>query len=733
MLGAAFCVLAGCAGEDERMPEELAGEEQLLHITVGGDFAVKSALVNTGASQHIEHMYLYIFGGKEDGFECFWAEELDWTPVEGTGLGDFTHRLKNTGLTDYGNSEVTFLVVAVDNNDDTYNFPEASATDHLNVKGRSLGEVKAVFAGSDASRMSFTELFSGAAVVPASTQIIEVSLERCVAGVFCYLSDIPYLVVDGDNDSKITSIELRINNGLKLNSTVNIPVTPDVPATGSESVDGTEGAVLASVDLSGYNDRQGDGGQESSLLYIPVRNDGTVVTLENTVLMGAYMVPLSGLTDNTRDNSTLEIVLKGGTKTVSYPVKYSKDDSYNYPLEANHLYAIGSKPFSGDTEGDRPSSLSGNPLLLDVIPWNESSPNVEFPVYSLQASFRTDMDEDTILSCIGDIIEVEVLPAEGGKQWHLNIEPEGESAAPPDWIWFSVQNEDGSYSAWQQTTYDHPAGETQPVKVRIWLADHAEFNDIMGTDMTREDKLKALRDDYRTTRLLLTTDGVSSSDVLDIRQYNAITVQVYDDEEKGYPSGLGKDAYRAFAREDLKITGTDEVDEDGYSYSKWGVSETGWDVPITIFGHVDDSNSDGELNDKYAYAYNVNNGFLGDEDNYYGSVLWKGRRQWEGIKTDMRPDATPGKYWYTPASDELRGFFERIVLPCYNENGVSADGVIPDCNIHLAKNYWSSTTEELRSWIDIYAGTISSSGVISVTGIDRVDNSGYVRQARKFE
>ena len=54
---AVFCpVLAGCTREIiETVPEEPG---QQLRISIGRDFTTKSSVTNSGASQHIELMYL---------------------------------------------------------------------------------------------------------------------------------------------------------------------------------------------------------------------------------------------------------------------------------------------------------------------------------------------------------------------------------------------------------------------------------------------------------------------------------------------------------------------------------------------------------------------------------------------------------------------------------------------------------------------------------------------------
>ena len=120
----------------------------------------------------------------------------------------------------------------MDNNTDTYNFPYDEETEHTSdlILGQPLSEVKLKLAEaaagtttSDADKafkMANTEVFSGRTSFKADDQIIKVSLQRCVAGVLCYLTDIPYYVGTGtdDTDNVISSIELQLGNNLNLNT-----------------------------------------------------------------------------------------------------------------------------------------------------------------------------------------------------------------------------------------------------------------------------------------------------------------------------------------------------------------------------------------------------------------------------------------------------------------------------------------------------------------------------------
>ena len=119
ILAAVTLPLLSCTREIVEVTPPQESEGQSLHVSIGSDFTTKSALTNTGASQHIEHMYAYLFREDTPGdgnFKCFYAVDMDWTPVEGTGISDFSYRIsRDAGLQAMGDRLIKVLVVAVDN------------------------------------------------------------------------------------------------------------------------------------------------------------------------------------------------------------------------------------------------------------------------------------------------------------------------------------------------------------------------------------------------------------------------------------------------------------------------------------------------------------------------------------------------------------------------------------------------------------------------------------------
>ena len=765
ILAAVTLPLLSCTREIVEVTPPQESEGQSLHVSIGSDFTTKSALTNTGASQHIEHMYAYLFREETPGdgnFKCFYAVDMDWTPVEGTGISDFSYRIsRDAGLQAMGDRLIKVLVVAVDNNRGNYRFPvsadgqKVDTGSHVSMQeleGMPFDDVKAVLAADVAGvngttgtpeankawAMAHTELFSGSTeAVPANTPVIEVTIDRCVAGVLCYLTDIPYLVKSGEEDSKIQSIELRLNSRLDLNTSM----TLGQKTTGSAFLyEGeskpVDGVVIASVDVSMYSERQSDSGQQGGMLYIPATDDGTVKTLENSILFGAYMVPIdvSSDVDDKADNSTLSIYLKGGenSKWESDPYRIRNasgtptqpgNRSFIYSLLANSMYAIGTKPTSGDTEGDRPASLAGDELLLNVVDWvDDINPDVQFPSYSLGASFVSNISPDYIYDCIGGItLTAAVLPSASKNGWSITPVNTGDGT---DWIRFRVVEADGTPGEWRQTTYNRPVESSdEAVQIEIMFEDYVKENYIMGrTDLSIAERIEDLESDYRTCQLMLKTDGESSVDYLTINQYNAITAPVIKHKLIGSDEYLG---YVGFARNDLLLPEWDDkaYEEKGYSYTGWGFS---FNDPWGYMGR-DDSEDDGEFNCSTAFAFWKNKDDTERLNNYYHSALYRGYREW----TDFNSDDYANRIWFTPSRSELKGFFNDVVSPLASFYTDLSDGIIPVINMKYNKYYWSSSAHSTdwarASWTFKIPG--NSDGEYG----DRDGMSAFIRQARNFQ
>lgn len=765
--------LSACKSDTPLEPETTVGDgEQVLEITVDGDFYASSRstaesvgykLVSSQAIQHIEHLYAYIFNGSDRDATCVYVTEIPWEQNSQQGSASLTYRLKEANLLQYGKSDMQVLVVAVDNNTDTYYFPYEGVANHADdtnnqegnnaIIGKSLNAVKLKLAeaavgttiseADKAFKMANTEVFSGLASFKADDQIIKVSLQRCVAGVLCYLTDIPYYVGSGTEEvNKISSIELQLGNNLKLNT----EYASFYDGTKFGSAASNNNNVIASVNILEYIYGKGTTSgtlyvqpEDASLteknthrLYVPAMDNGAVKTKENTILFGAYLLPIKNIdtNDNTTNatfdnttNATLKLVLKANNEVqqTAFIVKNTltsisgadgttNEFEYAYSLKANRLYSIGSKPFATDTDADQPASLKGKEVELKVMGWVNGTNHVNFPVYSLKSTISADWEtqyENYIFNCMSETRTVYInLSEKDAKDSDFTISIRDENGTSfSDWAYFrfvEFDAEGNSTATDWETSAKIPDGlkGRSRIALEIRLNDYVLKNDIMGNDSqypTIETKIDALKKDFRTAYLHLLSNGITSVASVPIRQFNAITA-----------------GDRGFSRLDLG----DQMGDNGVAknieiYYQYKFNAIDW---VKIFGH-EDSNDDGERDSNDAF-YNHNSSL---DDEYYGSALFYCRKEayeWDGSSNKMQV-----RYWFLPAREELALFFDAV-------SKLSNEGDLVECiNIRYDKWYLSSSTYKGRVQY-VYGAKIKDKKCI-MEEFKRTNNA-FCRQARKF-
>lgn len=676
------CLLAACKSDEPLSNDSPAtAEGPALEISVDGGFTIQGRaaqvgsassgykLVSSEAVQHIEEMYAYLFKGADEKATCVFVKKLPWQASDQPGAS-LTYRLKEANLAQYNNADMQVLVVGIDNRKDTYTFPTADAAyDSQNMLGKALADVKLALAqqaagnptGEDAAyRMANTEVFSGYQSFKAADQTIPVTLKRCVAGVLCYLTDLPYYVGGQEVDTdKIKSVELQLGGGCQLNTELSAfygepQGVKDVPADakrmgyGSEPMKG--GEVIASVNISEYiygkgmtNGQLDTQTENPTLLYIPEQENGGVITKPNTLLFGAYLIPVQATAADNNTNATLKLVVKSddGKKTQEYVIKNGqpkKDEkTYAYSLDANYIYSIGSKPVATDTELDRPASLLGGELTFDVSDWGDGNNNVGFPDYALTSSFDADWDENYRFDCINTTRTVDAYLSQEAVEGKKNVRIETRDNATgelADWIEFRFMDENtgNPLSDWFK---DHmitkeDIQETSRLTLEVRIYDYVKENWILGntaTYPTFEEQVNALLEDYRSGALQLYYEGETvPAASLPIKQFNAITS--HDDDV-------------AYSRVDVG----DELLDNGYvagldnTGKAWGFNGEGL---IHIYGDgVYDDDKNGEENSNIADKRKPSG---------YGESALKLAR-----KPTLDKDLD-GRVWFLPAYYQADGF-----------------------------------------------------------------------------
>lgn len=533
------CLLAACKSDEPLSNDSpAAAEGPALEISVDGGFTIQGRaaqvgsassgykLVSSEAVQHIEEMYAYLFKGADEKATCVFVKKLPWQASNQPGAS-LTYRLKEANLAQYNNADMQVLVVGIDNRKDTYTFPAADAAyDSQNMLGKALADVKLALAqqaagnptGEDAAyRMANTEVFSGYQSFKAADQTIPVTLKRCVAGVLCYLTDLPYYVAGEDDTDVIESVELQLGGGYKLNTEL-APFYGEKIGYGSNPLQ--DGKVIASVNLSEYiygkgvtNGQLDSQSENPTLLYIPEQENGVVVTKPNTLLFGAYLIPIEAkATSDANTNATLKLVVKekANQDVREYPIKNGQtaaDKKYAYSLDANYIYSIGSKPVAADTELDRPASLLGGELTFDVSDWGDGNNKVEFPDYALSSSFDADWDGNYRFDCINTTRYVDIyLAQEEAKGKSIRIESRDLSTnLGADWIEFRLIDDQTGLpkdEKWAKEL-DLTAAQIKGVSrltVEVRIFDYVKENWILGNTAqypTWKEQIEALLKDFR--------------------------------------------------------------------------------------------------------------------------------------------------------------------------------------------------------------------------------------------
>lgn len=527
--------IMACSDVSEEAPvnggEEREGVE--LAIAMQGDFELntRTQLVTSEPMHHIEHMYAYLFASSGTGWmdmdKCIYEEKLPWQPTA-MQASTFRCRLKTEVYQAIeqqaaGAKELMLLVVGVDNHPETYTFPGkqlSSNTDpHLGMKGLKLADVQLALAqGVELGRMSFTEVFAGFKRFSAGETMIQVNLSRRVAGVLCYLNDIPAKI----NDYHIVGVQLHCLGGVnragglkpKLDDD---PTLPNYQPTFIELANqkDTHSTLLAEVNLKEWG---AEADEEGGLLYIPpVQEADGLHTLPNSVLMGAFMLPVQQdaqfnirlvgekrNADNQPTDAPLYVFTEKDTDGY-YLVKNSQGQT-TYPVKADYIYQIGVKPYQNDTDYDDPLSLKGKPIVVKPARWKDKNVNVDFPNTPLGIIVDTGKSSAFRYDCMSgtDQIEVSVLSEQyRDKEWTLT--------SSADWLWF----EDGKG---QEVATLTGTGKKQ---ITIHIRDY-----IHAASENRNEPDK----DYRWTDLTLQVKGTPIQSTTRIRQWNALIVTTCDED-----------------------------------------------------------------------------------------------------------------------------------------------------------------------------------------------------------
>lgn len=342
ILACGLLTFSACSNDDAFNEDETnvtAGETRNVELTF--NFSVNSGeqtrggrpLYSSEALQQVNAMKVYVF--KQSGDDYVYSEEI--TDDDNFGFNNSTaaetesHSYTLTDKLDDGTYK--FLAVGYEEGyGDT--FEELAMTPNTTTLSGLLLELKA---GKNADEV-FSGVSDAVTVSATSTSFnVGVKLNRVVAGILGYFKNVPYQIENGGNMVQVKHVLVKV---IKKGTSAKLEDR-------SASVADDNKYTIIDIDMSSYS-KDGD----NNWYAVAAKADGNVATVANSVLQGAYSLPIVAVTGN----NTLEVVLTGDDK--STPLKTFKvkdvDSSSDFAINANHFYSLGQKKTDDDTNGGTP-------------------------------------------------------------------------------------------------------------------------------------------------------------------------------------------------------------------------------------------------------------------------------------------------------------------------------------------------------------------------------------------
>ena len=342
ILACGLLTFSACSNDDAFNEDETnvtAGETRNVELTF--NFSVNSGeqtrggrpLYSSEALQQVNAMKVYVFKEESDDNYVYSKEITDDgnfgfnnnSSAQGTESHSYT-------LTDkLPDGKYKFLAVGYENGYST-TFKALTMTPDETKLSDLLLELN--------ERQNADEVFSGVSedvtVSATSTSFnVGVELHRVVAGILGYFKNVPYEI---ENGGKMVRVKHVLVNVVKKGTSAKLA---DRTASG---VDDNKYTII-DIDMSSYKK---DGNNN---WYAVDAQSGAVATVANSVLKGAYSLPIAAVPSS----NTLEVVLTGDDKsTVLKTFKVKDVDDYDFAINANHFYSLGQKMTNDDTNGGDP-------------------------------------------------------------------------------------------------------------------------------------------------------------------------------------------------------------------------------------------------------------------------------------------------------------------------------------------------------------------------------------------
>lgn len=355
ILACGLLTFSACSNDDAFNEDETnvtAGETRNVELTF--NFSVNSGeqtrggrpLYSSEALQQVNAMKVYVFKESEGG-EYVYSQEItddgnfgfSNNSAQGTESHSYTLTEKLT------NGTYKFLAVGYEEGYST-TFKALTMTPNSTKLSDLLLELNA---GQNADEV-FSGVSEAVTVNATSTSFnVGVELNRVVAGILGYFKNVPFEI---ENKGKMVRVKHVLVNVIKKGTSAKLA---DRTANG---VDESKYTII-DIDMSSYSDSK-DG--DNNWYAVPAKT-GAVATVANSVLQGAYSLPIAAVPSN----STLEVVLTGDNKsTVLKTFKVKDKDSNEFAINANHFYSLGQKMTNDDTNGGTPDPGTDDDDPIDL-------------------------------------------------------------------------------------------------------------------------------------------------------------------------------------------------------------------------------------------------------------------------------------------------------------------------------------------------------------------------------
>lgn len=594
-------LFARCA-DDDNLSGGIDGlpERGIVIRLSTGELDTRTQLTSTGDYHHVEEVWavLYKWNGTGEAsdpnnlgnYDFVSATNLMWDPYDASihsrpikdnsqtdeeydaELDKYLEDMQTNYGGEYGNGKVqgrefvlpesgameagTYRVLCI-------GFDEASKTcyDLQNEGSLTLsGTLANAYAKLLSSKEFGGELFAGWQEFdfePDNINIVEVELKRRVAGVLCYVNDIPTTITEAGETYNISTIRLCLNT--KANDAIHLcrldDRTKDFGMTMGEAFEDDEDkTILAEYTLSTE-------GQTGEIFTGELQTIENVQIKEGSVLLGAYLIPIK----HVEGKATLSVELWGkdenGNEKLAKTFNAVRGDdpdgdltddatqnTTSYDILPNYIYHIGDK----DDDTDEPMSLLGQKITVKPEEWKggETIP-VEFPsvpifcTMELVNQYDVKYDQGYKFDCIGitdsekdygefhsdkydgesytyqdyfpvrDRIRLNISPSVLGSKWKVSIDDE---SAGGGMLYFRdpLSSEDNpSYTKWYE-----PQTEAE------WKS--SKTLDIVLTDYVNKTDNDAGKTQRKAIIQLETYDTggntVTHTEELEVVQYNAIMI-----------------------------------------------------------------------------------------------------------------------------------------------------------------------------------------------------------------